>query len=51
MALGIYGQCIYINPARHIVIVQTSAWPEPVSPLQEEEQGAAFEKIEREIVP
>ena len=35
MALGIDGQCIYVNPARHVVIVQTSAWPEPVSPLLE----------------
>ena len=51
MALGIYGQCIYVNPARHIVIVQTSAWPEPVLHLLEAEQGAAFEKIAREIVP
>ena len=40
MGLGIYGQCIYVNPARHVVIVQTSAWPEPVSSLLEEEQGA-----------
>jgi len=51
MALGIYGQCIYVNPARHIVIVQTSAWPEPVSDLLDGEQGAAFEKIARAIVP
>jgi len=51
MALGIYGQCIYVNPARNIVIVQTSAWPEPVSDLLEAEQGAAFEKIARAIVP
>ena len=28
-ALGIFGQSIYVNPARHVVIVQTSAWPEP----------------------
>ena len=51
MALGIYGQCIYVNPARHVVIVQTSAWPEPVSDLLEAEQGAVFEKIAREIAP
>jgi CubicO group peptidase (beta-lactamase class C family) len=50
MGLGIYGQCIYVNPARHVVIVQTSAWPKPVSTLLEEEQGAVFEKIAREIV-
>ena len=29
MAMGIYGQAIYIDPTHHIVIVQTSAWPEP----------------------
>jgi CubicO group peptidase (beta-lactamase class C family) len=50
MGLGIYGQCIYINPARHVVIVQTSAWPEPVSPQLEEEQGTVFDKIASEIV-
>lgn len=27
-AEGIFGQMIYVNPARHVVIVQTSAWPE-----------------------
>ena len=27
-AEGIYGQSIYVNPRRHVVIVQTSAWPE-----------------------
>jgi CubicO group peptidase (beta-lactamase class C family) len=51
MGLGIYGQCIYVNPARHVVIVQTSAWPEPVSSQLEEEQGAVFDKIGREIAP
>ncbi len=51
MGLGIYGQCIYVNPARHVVIVQTSAWPEPVSPQLEEEQGAVFDKIASEVVP
>ena len=29
MAMGIYGQTIYLNPSRHIVIVQASAWPKP----------------------
>jgi CubicO group peptidase (beta-lactamase class C family) len=51
MGLGIYGQCIYVNPTRKIVIVQTSAWPEPVSPLLEEEQGVVFQKIAGAIVP
>ncbi|MBM3119995.1 MAG: hypothetical protein FJ006_10715 [Chloroflexi bacterium] len=29
MAMGIYGQAIYIDPTHRIVIVQTSVWPEP----------------------
>lgn len=28
-ALGIFGQIIYVNPTKHIVIVETSAWPKP----------------------
>jgi CubicO group peptidase (beta-lactamase class C family) len=51
MAEGIYGQCIYVNPVRHVVIVQTSAWPEPVSYLLSEEQEAIFDKIAGEIAP
>jgi CubicO group peptidase (beta-lactamase class C family) len=51
MALGIYGQCIYVNPSRHIVIVQTSAWPEPVSSILDEEQKTLFDKIANEIAP
>jgi CubicO group peptidase (beta-lactamase class C family) len=48
-AQGIYGQCIYVNPAKNIVIVQTSAWPEPVSPALGEEQHAVLEKIAAEV--
>ncbi len=29
-AEGIYGQSIYVNPKMQVVIVQTSAWPEPL---------------------
>jgi CubicO group peptidase (beta-lactamase class C family) len=29
MAMGIYGQVIYVNPKRRVVIVQTSAWKLP----------------------
>ncbi len=49
MALGIYGQCIYVNPARHVVIVQTSAWPEPVSSPLAEERSTLLDKIAREV--
>jgi CubicO group peptidase (beta-lactamase class C family) len=51
MAQGIYGQCIYVNPARHVVIVQTSAWPEPVSFLPSQEQGALLKKVAGDIAP
>ena len=29
-AIGIYGQSISVYPKQHVVIVQTSAWPEPL---------------------
>jgi len=51
MGLGIYGQCIYVNPTHHVVIVQTSAWPSPESMPLEVEQGEVFEKIAGEIAP
>ena len=28
-AQGVYGQIIYVNPKKHIVIVETAAWPKP----------------------
>jgi len=49
-AEGIYGQCIYVNPAKHVVIVQTSAWPEPVSPVLAEEQETVLERIAATVV-
>jgi CubicO group peptidase (beta-lactamase class C family) len=48
-AEGIYGQCIYVNPAKHIVIVQTSAWPEPVSSALAEEQETVLKRIAAEV--
>jgi len=50
MAQGIYGQCIYVNPARRVVIVQTSAWPEPVSTSLAEERKTILDKIARAII-
>jgi CubicO group peptidase (beta-lactamase class C family) len=32
-AVGIYGQTIYINPAKHVVIAQFRALPKPSGPL------------------
>ncbi len=48
-AQGIYGQCIHVDPARHVVIVQTSAWPEPVPYAPAAEQAVVFSRIVTEI--
>jgi CubicO group peptidase (beta-lactamase class C family) len=48
-AEGIYGQCIYVDPAKHVVIVQTSAWTEPVSPALFQEQQVLLERIAAEV--
>jgi len=50
-AQGIYGQCIYVNPVRHVVIVQTSAWPEPVALAEAEEQGFVLDRIAATFAP
>jgi uncharacterized protein len=46
-AEGIYGQSIYVNPKMHVVIVQTSAWPDPLGGGSElpEENGVVDEAI------
>jgi hypothetical protein len=48
-AEGIYGQCIYADPTKHVVIVQTSAWTEPVSPALFQEQQVLLERIAAEV--
>jgi CubicO group peptidase (beta-lactamase class C family) len=51
-ALGIYGQSIYVNPARHVVIVQTSAWPTPLgNPEILEENAIVHERIAHQVSP
>jgi CubicO group peptidase (beta-lactamase class C family) len=51
MAQGIYGQCIYVNPKRHVVIVQTGAWTDPVSTTLAQERKLILDKLAREIAP
>jgi len=51
MAEGIYGQTIYVNPARHVVIVQTSAWPEPDPDERWDETVKVMETIAHQIQP
>jgi CubicO group peptidase (beta-lactamase class C family) len=51
MALGVYGQTIYVNPTRHVVIVQTSAWPEPDTDERWDETVRVMETIAHQIQP
>ena len=45
VAMGIYGQMIYVNPVKHVVIAQNSAWPEPDTDAQWDESLKCFEAI------
>jgi len=45
VAMGIYGQMVYVNPAKHLVIVQFSAWKEPDADPQWDESLKCFEAI------
>jgi len=50
LAIGIYGQAIYVNPARQVVVVQTAAWPSPIGePGQGAERAAVFEAIAAQV--
>lgn len=50
-ALGIYGQTIYVNPRRHVVIVQTAAWPEPDPDARWDETIKVMQTLARQIAP
>ncbi len=50
-ALGIYGQTIYVNPKRHVVIVQTAAWPEPDPDARWDETIKVMQTLARGIEP
>lgn len=50
-ALGIYGQTIYVNPRRHVVIAQTAAWPEPDPDERWDETIKVMQTLAREIQP
>lgn len=41
-ALGIFGQAIYINPPRRLVVVTQSAWPRPTDPAFAAHRDALF---------
>lgn len=48
-AIGIYGQSIYINPALQLVIVSSSAWPEPDWQEGYRRNHAFFEAVEKSL--
>ena len=50
-ALGIYGQTIYVNPKRHVVIVQTAAWPLPDPDERWDETIKVMQTLARKIAP
>ncbi len=44
-ALGIFGQIIYINPTKHIVIIETSAWQKPEDDMKWAESSKVMDAI------
>jgi len=48
-ALGIYGQMIHLDPARHLVVVLNSAWPEAESFKRQTTVENFLRSINREI--
>jgi CubicO group peptidase (beta-lactamase class C family) len=50
-AMGIYGQTIYANPKRHVVIVQTAAWPLPDPDERWDETIKVMQTVARGIQP
>lgn len=51
MALGVFGQCIYIDPAREMVCVKLSSWPEYLSPKRELDALNAYNAISNYLNP
>ena len=49
-AVGIYGQTIYINPAKHVVVAQVRATPKPAGP-NPGAPGAPFAAIVQKLAP
>jgi CubicO group peptidase (beta-lactamase class C family) len=50
LAIGIYGQAIYVNPAKRVVVVQTSVWPTPIGDQNlNGERAAMFAAIARAL--
>jgi CubicO group peptidase (beta-lactamase class C family) len=50
-AEGIFGQMIYVDPTRHVVMVQTSAWPKADEDRLYFEADVFMDKIARQVSP
>jgi CubicO group peptidase (beta-lactamase class C family) len=48
-AHGIYGQMIYIEPKRRLVVAKLSSWPDPINPKLDATTYAAIDAIGREL--
>lgn len=48
-AMGIFGQIIYVNPTKHLVIVQTAAWPIPEDNNRWDESTKVMDAIANNI--
>lgn len=48
-ASGIYGQLIYVEPARRLVAVKLSTWPDPINPALDDTTHRALDAIGREL--
>ncbi|WEN14224.1 serine hydrolase [Rhodanobacter sp. AS-Z3] len=46
-AIGIYGQMVYVDPARQLVIVQVGAWPQATSKALVASRRAFIEAVQR----
>jgi CubicO group peptidase (beta-lactamase class C family) len=44
-ATGIFGQTIYIDRAKHVVIIETSAWPQPDPDARWDEMDKVMQAI------
>jgi CubicO group peptidase (beta-lactamase class C family) len=49
-AAGIYGQMIYVEPKRRLVVAKLSSWPDPINPKLDATTYAAIDAIGRELV-
>jgi CubicO group peptidase (beta-lactamase class C family) len=49
MARGIYGQLIYIEPTRRLVVVKLSSWPDPINDALDGTTRRAIDAIGREL--